>query len=121
MTPSTELDKVERCTHMLLFRLGVTPNYTGFFHVVYAVRLVIQQPECLQLVTKCLYPAIAKHYHKSDVAVTQSICTVVTLAWNRNRELLQSLANYPLEKKPSLSKFIAILAFAAREMSGDHT
>ena len=27
--------------HTLLFRLGVTPNYTGFFHATHAAELVM--------------------------------------------------------------------------------
>ena len=40
----------------LLYRLGITANYTGFFHSAYAVCLVLEQPERLLLVTKWLYP-----------------------------------------------------------------
>ena len=46
----------------LLFQLGVTANYTGFFHASYAIYLAIQQPDRLLLVTKLLYPEVAKRY-----------------------------------------------------------
>ena len=44
----------------LLYRLGVTANYTGFFHTACAVSLCMEQPERLVLVTKWLYPAVAE-------------------------------------------------------------
>lgn len=44
----------------LLYRLGVTANYTGFFHTAYAVSLCIGRPDRLLLVTKWLYPEVAK-------------------------------------------------------------
>ena len=44
----------------LLYRLGATANYTGFFHMAYAVWLCVEQPDRLLLVTKWLYPEVAK-------------------------------------------------------------
>ena len=46
----------------LLYHLGVTANYTGFFHTAYAVSLCAEQPDRLLLVTKWLYPEVAKQY-----------------------------------------------------------
>lgn len=46
----------------LLYQLGVTANYTGFFHTAYAVSLCAEHPERLLLVTKWLYPEVAKQY-----------------------------------------------------------
>lgn len=50
----------------LLYRLGATANHTGFFHTACAVRLAMEQPERLLLVTKWLYPEVAKHYHTTN-------------------------------------------------------
>ena len=38
----------------LLYQLGVTANYTVFFHTAYAVSLCLEQPDRLLLVTKWL-------------------------------------------------------------------
>ena len=46
----------------MLYRLGITANYTGFFYTAYAVWLCAQQPEGLLHVTKWVYPAVAAHY-----------------------------------------------------------
>ena len=45
----------------LLYRLGITANYTGFFHMGYAVKLCCERPERLLMVTKWVYPEVAKH------------------------------------------------------------
>ena len=57
----------------LLYCLGVTEKYVGFPHTLYAVRLSIQQPERLMLVTKWLYPDVAKQYHTSWQNVEKNI------------------------------------------------
>ena len=48
----------------LLYSLGITANYTGFFQLAYAVKLCAEQPERLLLVTKCVYPDVAKMEEK---------------------------------------------------------
>ena len=45
-----------------LYQLGLTANYTGFFHIAYAVHLAVQSPQRLRLVTKWLYPDVAAYY-----------------------------------------------------------
>ena len=42
----------------LLYRLGVTANYTGFFYTAYAVQLCAEHPDRLMLVTKWVYPDV---------------------------------------------------------------
>ena len=57
----------------LLYSLGATANHLGFFQTACAVRLAAQQPERLLLVTKWLYPEVAKHYHTNWRAVERNI------------------------------------------------
>lgn len=96
--------------YSLLYSLGITANYKGFFHTSYSVYLVANQPERLQLATKLLYPEVAKHYKTTWKNVERNIRTVVTIAWDTNRPLLESMAQHPLSHKPSNTKFLAILA-----------
>ena len=61
----------------LLCQLGITANYNGFFHAAYAVSLAIQNPNRLRLVTKRLYPEVAKRYVTNWKSVERNIRTVV--------------------------------------------
>lgn len=94
----------------LLYRLGVTANYTGFFHTAYAVALCAEQPERLLLVTKWLYPEVAKQYTTSWKAVERNIRMVGGIIWRENRPLLEKLAHRRLERKPRNAQLLAILA-----------
>lgn len=94
----------------LLYRLGVTANYTGFFHTAYAVSLCIEQPGRLLLVTKWLYPEVAKQYRTNWMAVERNIRTVNCIIWRENRPLLEELAHRHLEQKPRNAQMLAILA-----------
>ena len=98
----------------ILYRLGITAEYTGFFHTAYAVYLAVLNPKRLMLVTKLLYPAVAKHYETSWQRVERNIRTVIGIVWNSNRALLVELARHPLPEKPNPSHFLAILAASFR-------
>ena len=95
--------------YTLLYQLGLTANYVGFFHISYAVYLASQQPKRLRLVTKWLYPEVAKHYATTWTCVERNIRTAVDVVWNCNPELLEALARHPLYRKPGASKFLSIL------------
>ena len=94
----------------LLYRLGATANYTGFFHMAYAVCLCVEQPDRLLLVTKWLYPEVAKQYGTNWKAVERNIRTVSCIIWRENRPLLEELAHRRLERKPRNAQMLAILA-----------
>ena len=96
--------------YTLLYQLGLTANYTGFFHTSYAVYLAAQQPDRLLRVTKWLYPDVAKHYATTWKCVERNIRTAVNVVWDTTPERLEALAQQPLPQKPKASKFLSILA-----------
>lgn len=89
--------------------LGVTANYTGFFHVSYAVFLALKRPDSLLLVTKWLYPDVAKQYRTTPAAVERNIRKVVDVVWKQSPDALEQLACHKLARKPTASQFISIL------------
>lgn len=94
----------------LLYRLGATANYTGFFHSAYAISLCVEQPDRRLLVTKWLYPEVAKQYGTNWKAVERNIRTVSCIIWREGRPLLEELAHRHLEQKPRNAQMLAILA-----------
>lgn len=94
----------------LLFMLGTTPSYAGFQYVVYGLSLLSENNGAgLQLVTKWLYPDIAKHYRTNWKTVERDIRTLIGVIWRKNPSLLQYIAGYPMKYKPTVSQFFAIL------------
>ena len=71
----TEIGTAEVCD--MLCRLGATANYRGFSYTAYAVLLCVQQQDRLLLVTKWLYPDVAKRYGTNWKAVERNIRTVI--------------------------------------------
>lgn len=88
----------------MLCRLGATANYRGFSYTAYAVLLCVQQQDRLLLVTKWLYPDVAKRYGTNWKAVERNIRTVITVVWEQNRAMLEGLARRPLLQRPCASR-----------------
>ena len=96
----------------LLYQLGISANYTGFFQTACAVVLCRAEPERLLLVTKTVYPEVARLYKTSGSAVERNIRTVCGIAWKNHRRLLEQLARRPFPRKPSNTQFLAILLYS---------
>lgn len=95
----------------LLFDLGLSANYTGFFYIITAAEIAIKEQQSLTMVTKWLYPQVAKQYKTSWKAVERNIRTCIEIIWSRNPYKLQQLANFPLDTKPTVAQFISILVY----------
>ena len=95
----------------LLHRLGITANYTGFFHTARAIRLCAEEPDRLLLVTKLVYPEVAKAYRTNWQAVERNIRTVTAIAWDRGRPALEQLAGRALPHRPCAAQLRALLTY----------
>ena len=93
----------------ILFQLGITPNYAGFHQMLTALEIVEANPETLTLVTKWLYPAVAKRHQTNWKQVERNLRIAVRTAWGTNRDFLQKLSPLPVKKRPTVSQFISIL------------
>lgn len=98
-----------------LIQLGITPNYIGFYQLLFALELVSREPDALLLVTKRLYPAVAKEFGTTWKAVERNIRFAVCVAWTRNPDFLSRLARYTVTEKPKTAQFLAILACSEDE------
>lgn len=96
----------------LLMKLGITPNYAAFFQTAFALKLIRVNPDAVQLVTKCLYPDVAKEFGTNWKAVEHNIRFAADIAWRCNPDLVAHLAGYPLSARPKAAQFIAILSRA---------
>ena len=105
--------------YLLLYRLGLSAGCVGFFQTARAVELCRAEPERLLLVTKLVYPEVAKLYKTTWNAVERNIRTVCNIAWLSNRPLLEHLARRPLPRKPHNTQFLTILLYGLSALPGE--
>lgn len=96
--------------HSLLYQLGLTANYTGFFHTAYSIYLAACAPHRLNEAAGHLYADVAEQFSTSPAAVERSIRMSVTRVWQRDPDRLDQLFAHPLTSKPSNLEFLSALA-----------
>lgn len=104
-----EEDLLSSRIYDLLYYLGVSANYAGFFYIAHALRLCVEEPERLTLVTKWLYPDIAKFYGTNWKAVEGSMRATINRLWKTDPERYFEITGTRTEEKPSPAKFLFTL------------
>jgi two-component system response regulator (stage 0 sporulation protein A) len=97
-----------------LQKIGMTCNLKGYRYVRTAIAMVYEDSDLLGLVTKELYPSIARQYGTTGSRVERAIRHAVETAWNKgNRTFVDTLFKGTVsynKSKPTNSEFIALLA-----------
>lgn len=99
----------------LLNALGLPQNYAGYGCIVQAVDIACNDPQTLTLVSKRLYPEVARRCGSSPTAVERNIRTVIAALWNTSPGRLQQLTQFPVLDRPPPAQFIAILVTALQQ------
>jgi two-component system response regulator (stage 0 sporulation protein A) len=107
MSDISELKKRRRVIE-LLSKYGIPAHTKGFRYLLEAVEIVAENPEAIDMITKCIYPDIAKHHHATPASVGKAMERAITAAWN---------SGVMPQRRPRMSngEFIATLAY---EMDG---
>lgn len=97
--------------YRLIRRLGITAKYRGYYFVADAVDIARKSENMPLMITKDIYPSIASKYKATPKSVEHSIRTVVDVCWSNRKEVLEEVAGYPLDYKPTNSEFVDIIAY----------
>lgn len=119
--PALQISKYEAPLsdiYSLLYRLGAEATNLTFFYTSYAVFLCVHQPERLTLVTKWLYPDVARHYDTTCSAVERGIGRTVARIWETKPQELSLLAGEVLTEKLSPAEVLAVLTDAVLRGTG---
>ena len=104
----------ERALTAILLALGMPAHMKGHRYLAEAVRLVLENEDLLDGVTKMLYPAVAQRFGCRPASVERAIRHSIELTWQRGGvERLNELVGSPavsLRYKPTSSELIALIA-----------
>lgn len=100
--------------YRLLRQMGMTENYVGFFYIVDAVCMAIEDPQRLCLVTKLIYLDVAKKNNTTPEAVERGIRLAISRMWKETPNTVARLSPVPLGKRPTNTKFLALLTARAQ-------
>ena len=93
---------------------GIPAHIKGYHYLREGIRLVYNDPDLINRITKELYPGIAKRFDTSASKVERAIRHAIEVAWTRGKiENLNALFGYNIygkNDKPTNGEFIALVA-----------
>lgn len=108
-------DSMDKQITNIIHAIGVPPHIKGYNFLRDAIKMVIENVDLLNAVTKELYPSIAKKHGTTSSRVERAMRHAIEVAWNRGDDrMITQLFNYTLirnnKNKPTNSEFIAVIA-----------
>ena len=98
----------------LMRQLGIPAHLKGYQYLRKAIIMAMKDPAVMDVVTKILYPDIAKCYGTTASCVERAMRKAIAVAWERgNIDFLQyyfGCTKKPQMAKPTNSEFIATVA-----------
>ena len=98
----------------LFLTIGIPAHIKGYQFLRQAVKMVVEDPDRINRITKELYAGIARHFGTSASKVERAIRHAIEVAWNRGRiETLNTAFGCKVctpEDKPTNGEFIAMIA-----------
>lgn len=111
--PRQSSDLESRVTDVL-HNMGVPAHIKGYGFLRQSIIMVVNDPEVISLVTKRLYPDIARMNSTTASRVERAIRHAIEVAWDRgNVDVLNDYFGYTINNmrgKPTNSEFIAMIA-----------
>lgn len=99
-------------------RIGIPAHLKGYYYIRESLAILAHHPEFINMVTKALYPEVAKKFGTTSVRVERSIRNAVCVLWNTgNKDILQEYfpnIRFPESKRPSNAEFLATLSDSIR-------
>lgn len=95
----------------LLRRMNIPGKLKGHRYLTEAIRQVASDPERLEYITKGLYLDIAKMYKTKASKVERAMRHAIGRCWEKGgREALEEIAGFRLQRRPTNSDFIDLVA-----------
>ncbi len=113
-SPSSPTRSLDERIAGLFLTIGIPAHIKGYQFLREAVKMVMDQPEMINRITKELYPGIARRFNTTASKVERAIRHAIEVAWSRGRiEVLNQVFGVnvcSLDDKPTNGEFIALVA-----------
>ena len=103
----------ERIANIFL-SMGIPAHIKGYHFLREAIKLVVNDREMINAITKDLYPTVALNFNTTSSKVERAIRHAIVVAWTRgqmeNINMLFGSKLYVKHEKPTNGEFIALIA-----------
>jgi two-component system response regulator (stage 0 sporulation protein A) len=112
--PLRQTQSLEERISSLFLTIGIPAHIKGYSFLREAVKMVVEQPDVINRITKELYPGIGKRFDTTASKVERAIRHAIEVAWSRGRiDTLNRAFGCKVctkEDKPTNGEFIAMIA-----------
>lgn len=106
--------KLEMMVTEIIHQIGIPAHIKGYHYLRVAIILSVKDGEIMGLITKLLYPTIAKKYNTTSACVERAIRHAIGVAWKKgDKDALNLYFGYIIQNgqgKPTNSEFIAVIS-----------
>ncbi len=108
-----EVNIEEKITNIFL-TIGIPAHIKGYHYLREAIKMVVENKDIINRITKELYPSVAKKFNTTSSKVERAIRHSIDVAWSRGKvENINELFGYVVynkNEKPTNGEFIALVA-----------
>lgn len=112
--PKIKQTSLDEKISSVFISIGIPAHIKGYHFLREAVKMVVENPDSINRITKELYPGIAKTFATSPSKVERAIRHAIEVAWTRGRiENINQLFGFKVygkNDKPTNGEFIALIA-----------
>ena len=87
-------------------KLGVKPNLKGYRYLKFAIPYIIANNHGIDVITKELYPEIAKVFNTEPKSVERNIRNCIELSWATAADKYRNIFGYEFKKRPTNKEFL---------------
>jgi two-component system response regulator (stage 0 sporulation protein A) len=114
MSSTLKADNIEEKISKVFLAIGIPAHIKGYHFLREAIKMVVEDSDIINRITKELYPGIADKFNTTPSKVERAIRHAIDVAWNRGRvENINQLFGYVVygkNDKPTNGEFIALVA-----------
>ena len=104
-------DDLELQAERELRKLRITGTLSGMSYLISAISWAVEDPAKVRYITKEIYMQLSTIHSVEQHQVERTIRTAIKYSWeNGGRDAMDQMAGYHLEKRPTNSEFIALIA-----------
>jgi two-component system response regulator (stage 0 sporulation protein A) len=112
--PSHKVVNVEGRISDIFLLVGIPAHIRGYHFLREAIKMVIEDKDCINRITKQLYPDVARKFNTTPSKVERAIRHAIDVAWSRGKaEGINQAFGYTVYgnyDKPTNGEFIALVA-----------
>jgi len=112
--PESDSKSIEGKVSDIFLLVGIPAHIRGYHFLREAIKMVVEDKDCINRITRQLYPDVAKKFNTTPSKVERAIRHAIDVAWSRGKaEGINQAFGYTVYgnyDKPTNGEFIALVA-----------